>query len=193
MLVRASFSRYAGQLATGDGRLRQPDGVGGRGGLRLDRSQRRSSRVAERGEPQSVRRGGEWLQPRQSDGRDVGERHRSESQGAGDEQLRGGRRSRAASEPGRAGELHVYAGVEPVRQSLREHHAAGRRRPGVNGNYTPGTGFTRHAARRNAVQRRDVHSDARARDGGRQRLPARRTSRATTPTITASRSPSRGA
>ena len=186
MLVRASFSRYAGQLATGAVGYANPAasaGVAVYGWTDLNGDHLASPNEVNLNRSVAAA----MASTAQSDGRYVGERDRSESQGAGHEQLRCGPRSRAASEPGRAGELHVYAGVEPVRQPLREYHAAGRR-PGQRRLHA-GCWPERDAARRNAVQRATYIPTPRSSRPA-AAVSSRRTSRATTPTTTVSRSPS---
>ena len=176
-----------GTARDGYGRLREPHGDRGRGGLRLDRHQRRPSRVAERSEPESVRRDGRRLQPRQPDGGHVGERDRSEPQGADDEQLR----------PGVDRELRPNLAVQANYTYTRVSNLFGN----LFANITPRSGVpastaTTRAAPASLARCRTARRTASRRTfrSRRSSRPAaadssRRTSRATTPTTTASRSP----
>ena len=126
-VARASFSRYAGQLETGTVGVHEPELDGRLGDLSLGRPQRRSLRAGERGAAEPVHHRGRRLQPGEPDGGHLGQRARSEPEGAADHQLRRRRRPRAAAEPGGAGELQLHADQRSVRQLHRPDHAARRR------------------------------------------------------------------
>ncbi len=191
MLVRASFSRYAGQLATGTVGYANPTasaGVAVYGWTDLNGDHLASPNEVNLNQFVAAANGFNRNNPTAVTSANVIDPNlkapATSSFVAGvDRELRPNLAVQANYTYTRVSNLfgNLFANITPRvgRPGQRRLHA--RRR------------LHRHAARRNAVQRRDVHSDSRRSSRPAAAASSRRTSPATTPTTTASRSPSRGA
>ena len=169
-VARASFSRYAGQLETGTVGVAEPELDRRLGDLSLDRSERRSLRAGERGEPEPVHHRGRRLQPGEADGGDLGRtcsirtsrRRRPRSVVAGiDREL--------TAEPGRAGRTTATR-RRPICSATSP--AGSRRASACRWPTTrPGAGFTRTLLDGTRLQRADLHPESGHGDRRRQRVP----------------------
>jgi len=168
-VARASFSRYAGQLETGTVGVTNPSSTAGFSDAPLDRPERQSFRGGQRSgrDDRRLHHVGWRVQPGKSDVGDLGERPRSESEGTEDDEHGRGPRARAATEPCGDGQLQLHAHDRSVRQLHWPHHAA---RWCVSERLHTRQRLHWHAARRYAVQRRDMDPQSRTGRGGWQRV-----------------------
>ena len=115
-LVRASYSRFSGQLDSASVGYMNPSSAAGVAVYRwLDLNSDHFAQADEVQLNQFVASGG-GFNPRESDGGHLGEPNRSEPEGAGHAEHRRRARARAASEPLGPGELHLHEDDEPAGQ-----------------------------------------------------------------------------
>jgi hypothetical protein len=166
-IARASFSRYAGQLETGTVGVLNPSSTAGSATYRwVDTNGDHFAQASEVDLTQFITAAG-GFNPTAPTAVTSANVPRSQPERTEDLEHRRRRGAGAAAQSGRERELQLHADERSLRQFHRPDHAA-RGRDACR--LRRGHGILRHAARRNAVQHRDVHPERREGDGGRQWL-----------------------